>query len=323
MDDLDDELDLRYHRGGKPDVYYRVPIAAIEEADGFKYFERHAFNPKIGGDGARLNYVCQDSLQNKDRKANKKKKEADPEGGDDSATASKDLTPTYDCGGAIHVKFSIRREAINVVYKHNPVHRDVESRRSGDDVSAVPEANGLATPKVAKTLNGSAKKRKPSKKDHLIAIDNEFHNPDLNMSTSPEAPKSSASKKRKSNGTEPGPSKSSTKKGETAKASTVSTPVKSQEKAVPKQPSPPPRLARNKACIRCREKKIKCNEAKPACNQCKRGLWTCQYAVVGPKPRAKNGCINCKQRRRKCTEERPLCAYCLKVDDDCEYTEYA
>jgi hypothetical protein len=28
----------------------------------------------------------------------------------------------YGCGGAIHIKFSIKREAINVVYKHNPIH---------------------------------------------------------------------------------------------------------------------------------------------------------------------------------------------------------
>ena len=29
MDDLDDELDLRYHRGVKPDVYYRVPTSEV------------------------------------------------------------------------------------------------------------------------------------------------------------------------------------------------------------------------------------------------------------------------------------------------------
>ena len=62
----------------------RSIVAAVEEADGLKYSERHAFNPKTGDDGSRLNYVCQDSLQNKDRKANKKKKEADAENGDDS-----------------------------------------------------------------------------------------------------------------------------------------------------------------------------------------------------------------------------------------------
>ncbi|KAJ4395762.1 hypothetical protein N0V91_010613 [Didymella pomorum] len=193
-------------------------VAAIEEADGFKYSERHAFNPKTGGDGSRLNYVCQDSLQNKDRKSNKKKKEDDAENGDDSG---KDLSRTYDCEGAIHVRFSIKREAINVVYKHNPIHRNVESRRIGDDDSAVPEANGGATPKAGKTPHGSIKKRKRSKEDHDSAVDNEFHNPDLDTSISPEAPKSSARKQRKSNGTEAGPSKSSSKKGKTAKAGSL------------------------------------------------------------------------------------------------------
>ena len=176
--------------------------------------------------------------------------------------------------------------------------------------SAVPEVNGGATPKVAKTPNGSAMKRKRSKKDHNIAVDDEFDNPDLDMSTSPEAPKSSTREKRKSNGTEAGSSKSS-KKSKTAKAGTIPSPVKSKKKATPREPSPPPKLAKNMACIRCREKKIKCNEAKPQCNQCKRGLWTCQYEIVGP-----------KQRSRKCTEEKPYCAYRLKVDDECGYADY-
>jgi hypothetical protein len=189
--------------------------------------------------------------------------------------------------------------------------------------SAVPEANGGSMPKTAKTPNGSAKKRKRSKRDQQVAVDNEFRNPDLDMSTSPEASKSSARKKRQSNGTEAGSSGSSTEKSKTAKAGTIPSPVKSKKTAVPRESSPPPKLAKNKACIRCREKKIKCNEAKPACNQCKRGLWTCQYEVVGPKQRSKNGCINCKQRKRKCTEEKPYCAYCLKVDDDCEYADYS
>lgn len=108
----------------------RSIVAAIEDADGFKYSERHAYNPKIGGDGARLRYVCQDSLENRDRKANKKKKETDVENEDENNEHRHDRNPTYNCGGAIHVKFSIKREAINVVYKHNLIHRDVESRRS-------------------------------------------------------------------------------------------------------------------------------------------------------------------------------------------------
>ncbi|KAF2629373.1 hypothetical protein BU25DRAFT_420226 [Macroventuria anomochaeta] len=350
MDDLDDELDLRYHHGVNPDVYYRVPttevqylpdlqslngalryelernasslipsdivtefvfaaastvtipvtqqaslddlieprdyaqsiqveyalcrdydgkdrlkiqraisksiVAAIEEADRFKYSERYAYNPKTGGDGARLRFVCRDSLENRDRKANKKKKEADAEDDDETTKANKDLLPTYDCGGAIHIKFSIKREAINVVYKHSPIHRDVESRRNGD-----------------RTSNGTVKMRKRSKKDHHVLVDNEFHNPDLDMSTSPEAPKSSV-KKHKKNGTvasAASATKSSAKKSKDPKAATASSPVESRKKAAPGEPSPPPRLAKNKACILCREKKIKCNEAKPTRNQCKRG----------------------------------------------------
>jgi hypothetical protein len=138
--------------------------------------------------------------------------------------------------------------------------------------SAVPEANGGSMPKTAKTPNGSAKKRKRSKRDQQVAADNEFRNPDLDMSTSPETSKSSARKKRQSNGTEAGSPGSSTKKSKSAKAGTILSPVKSKKTAVPRESSPPPKLAKNKACIRCREKKIKCDEAKPACNQCKRGL---------------------------------------------------
>ncbi|KAH6625773.1 hypothetical protein C7974DRAFT_207173 [Boeremia exigua] len=410
MDDLDDDLDLRHHRGVKPDVYYRVPasesldgalrneldrnasslipsdvvtefvfaaastvtipvtqqtsldaliepqdyaqsiqveyalcreidgkerlviqraiaksiVAAIEETDGFKYSERHASNSKARGDGARFRYVCQDSLENKDRKANKKKKETDADKADEVVVA-KNLIPTHDCGGAIHVKFSIKRDAIHVVYKHNPLHRDVESRRNGNSDSANPEANGESTPQSAKISNGTTKKRKRSKTDHPVAADTDFHDPNLDMSTSPEAPRTSVKKKRGKGSTTSatGAIKSSTKRTKASKAASASSPVKSRRKAAPTELTPPQRLARNKACIRCREKKIKCNEAKPNCNQCKRGLWTCQYEVEGPKRRSKNGCLNCKQRRRKCTEEKPSCAYCLKVDDDCEYAEYS
>ncbi|KAF1357673.1 hypothetical protein EJ07DRAFT_127733 [Lizonia empirigonia] len=414
MDDLDDELDLRYHRGVKPDVYYRCPnteartlssqsagtlaktsstypipsdiatefvfavtstitipvtlqsnldaliepqnfpqsiqveyalcrdndskdrlkiqraisksiVAAIEEAEGFKYSERRAYNPKTGGDGASFSYVCQDSLENKDRKANKRKKEETPEDNTESTKLNHHLIPTYDCGGAIHIKFSIKREAINVVYKHNPIHRDVESRQINSDRGG-PAANGVSTSQAAKTLNGATQKRKRKKKDHHVTVDSGFDDPDLHMSTSPEASKSSIKKKRKKNGTVASPevsTKPSAKKNNKTKATAASSPVKSRKQALARAPSPPPRLAKNQACIRCREKKIKCNEATPACNQCKRGLWTCEYAVVGPKQRSKTGCLNCKQRRRKCTEEKPSCAHCLKIDQDCDYAEYS
>jgi hypothetical protein len=124
-------------------MQHRSIIEAIQETDGFKYSERSAQN-KEGGDGARLKYVCQDSLQNRDRKSSMKK-EKSQESEDSEAEVNEQgptASPTYDCGGAIHVKFSLKREAINVVYKHNPIHttsqngdRYVSSRQGSCSIS--------------------------------------------------------------------------------------------------------------------------------------------------------------------------------------------
>jgi hypothetical protein len=108
----------------------RSIIEAISAIDGFKYIERNADN-KEGGDGARFKYICQDSLQNRGRKSNmKKEKPQESDDGDDIAKRQgPSVLPTFDCGGAIHVKFSLKREAINVVYKHNLIHtRQSEDR---------------------------------------------------------------------------------------------------------------------------------------------------------------------------------------------------
>jgi hypothetical protein len=143
------------------------------------------------------------------------------------------------------------------------------------------------------------------------------------MSTSPEAPKTLAKTKRKDNATLPSSDssrKSGTKKTKTSK-DTLS--PSAQNKAQIRDTSPPLVPVKGKACIWCREKKIKCNKAKPTCNQCRRGLWTCQYELLGVKKRSKNSCVNCKTRKRKCTEERPSCAHCLRLDDDCEYADYS
>lgn len=79
---------------------------------------------KEGGDGTRLKYVCQDSLQHRNRKSHKKKeKKRDSKDSEDQPNnGGNPSVVAYDCGGAIHIKFSIKREAINVVYKHNPIH---------------------------------------------------------------------------------------------------------------------------------------------------------------------------------------------------------
>jgi hypothetical protein len=93
--------------------------------------ERSSEN-KEGTDGARLKYVCQDSVQHKTKLSRKRKekrqdseeREVHPNNGGDPAIIG------YACGGAVHVKFSTKREAIHVVYKHNSIHgRPVDDDR--------------------------------------------------------------------------------------------------------------------------------------------------------------------------------------------------
>jgi hypothetical protein len=67
--------------------------------------------------------VCQDSVQKRNRKSNtKKEKEENSEDSEDAKDPEHAGPVKYDCGGAIHTKFSTKRKAINVVYKHNPFH---------------------------------------------------------------------------------------------------------------------------------------------------------------------------------------------------------
>ncbi|CAI9626101.1 unnamed protein product [Alternaria burnsii] len=404
MDDLEDELDLRFHKGLDPDVYYRCPtseslegalrneldknaasfiptdvvtefifatastitipvtqqlnlnaliqpadhiqsiaaeyalcrdidgkdrlkvqraiarsiIKAIQDTDGFKYSERSAQN-REGGDGARFRYVCQDSFQNRDRKSNTKKgKSLDSDDGEPEFEKQGPVVlPTYDCGGAIHIKFSLKRDAVNVVYKHNPIHT---TREADNGLPALMVTdNGVAATADA-TEEKQPRKRKRSKKDETEA-QSEFRDPDLDMSTFPEGPNPSAKRKSKKGSAVASSTTSRKTSTEKTKARLPASPTGSRKKAPVFEESPPPTHIRGKACIRCREKKIKCNESKPTCNQCRRGLWTCQYEVITSKKRSKNGCLNCKQRRRKCTEMRPSCAHCLRLDDVCEYAD--
>lgn len=78
----------------------------------------------------RFKFVCRDSAQNRHRVNNKKKVESPDrmESEDEGKKEGQRSLPTYACGGAIHIKFSIKREAINIVYKHNPIHSKPSTR---------------------------------------------------------------------------------------------------------------------------------------------------------------------------------------------------
>jgi hypothetical protein len=109
-------------------MQHRSIVEAIQDTDEFMYSERSAQN-REGGGGARFEYICRDSLQNKDHKSNVKKEKSHDSDDGEAGVKKQEPTvkPTYDCGGAIHIKFSLKRDALNAVYKHNSIHTTREN----------------------------------------------------------------------------------------------------------------------------------------------------------------------------------------------------
>ena len=96
-------------------------VGAIEVLDGFKYSFNNVWSSK-DDDGQRFSYICQDSMQNKDRNANGSL----PPKGQSEPVARK---ATYDCRGTISVKFSLTRGSLEVHYRHYAIHPSVASRK--------------------------------------------------------------------------------------------------------------------------------------------------------------------------------------------------
>ncbi|RMY65613.1 hypothetical protein D0863_08991 [Hortaea werneckii] len=103
----------------------RAIVQAIEASDGFKYSFNNAWAAKDDR-GLRFSYICQDSMQNKDRHANGFTKTQKHLKGEGERGPRK---PTYDCKGSISVKFSQVRRTVDIYYRHNAVHASVAERK--------------------------------------------------------------------------------------------------------------------------------------------------------------------------------------------------
>ncbi|KAF2768184.1 hypothetical protein EJ03DRAFT_328549 [Teratosphaeria nubilosa] len=104
----------------------RAFVQAIEATDGFKYSFNNAWAAK-DEEGLRFSYICQDSMQNKDRHANGFHKTTKHLKGEGERGPRK---PTYDCKGSISVKFSQARRCVEVYYRHYAIHSSVAERRA-------------------------------------------------------------------------------------------------------------------------------------------------------------------------------------------------
>ena len=104
----------------------RAIVAAIEGTDGFKYNFNNAWAAKDES-GQRFSYICQDSMQNKDRHANGFTRTQKHLKGEGERGARK---PTYDCKGSVSVKCSLHRKCIDVYYRHYAIHPTLEERKT-------------------------------------------------------------------------------------------------------------------------------------------------------------------------------------------------
>ncbi|KAK0940989.1 hypothetical protein LTR29_007406 [Friedmanniomyces endolithicus] len=106
----------------------RAIVQALEATDGFKYSFNNAWAAKDEG-GLRFSYICQDSMQNKDRHANgftKTQKHLKTPGKGERGPRK----PTYDCKGSVSVKFSYARRRVDVYYRHYAIHSAVADRKA-------------------------------------------------------------------------------------------------------------------------------------------------------------------------------------------------
>lgn len=120
----------------------RAIVQAIEAMDGFKYSFNNAWAAKDDG-GLRYSYICQDSMQNKDRHANGFTKTQKHLKGEGERGPRK---PTYDCKGSISVKFSAVRKTVDIYYRHNAIHSSVADRK--------PRPRAMSRPKERPSTDG-------------------------------------------------------------------------------------------------------------------------------------------------------------------------
>ena len=146
--------DIEADRVAKQKAVARAIVNAVQEVDGYKYANARQ-HPLKEEEGVRIAFTCNDSQQNKDRAANTKEGRASEaanqgseeiEGGEEGKRKRpKSRLPTYDCKGAVNVKFSTKSQVLEVKYRHLMVHRETAWRSRGKQIVSKQDAETLKT----------------------------------------------------------------------------------------------------------------------------------------------------------------------------------
>ncbi|KAI9698080.1 MAG: hypothetical protein M1820_007588 [Bogoriella megaspora] len=309
------QFDTDADRQAKQRAIARTIIKTVQGIDGYKYSSVRASFTK-DDQGCRMVYVCNDSQQNKDRAANKTERaKENGEGGDENGEREGDekksrkgaRLPTYDCKGAINVKFSIRNQTMEVTYRHMMLHREtawkaqggVKPKRSRKE-KAEPTDGSTESPKVKKApagevdpVTGKRKRARPSKgkTENLQAADNGT------VQTNGQQ----ASPGDQTSSTSVNPSADVTNLDTLASLLRADIDTMNQEAA-----------------------QAAAAAALEASNTAMDGTAAGQSLVQdGRQIRKRRGCLVCYKRKVKCNQERPICGACRASGRECAWVDSA
>ncbi|EON69455.1 hypothetical protein W97_08715 [Coniosporium apollinis CBS 100218] len=115
---LNDAMDTKWNRT-KQRAIARAVVDAAQRVDGYRYTFRNDWNSKESPGAWRFSFICNDSLSNKDRVANRK-----PHA---STVGKRGAKAVYDCRGGLIVKFSAPKKSLAFTYKHLPIHKKYDA----------------------------------------------------------------------------------------------------------------------------------------------------------------------------------------------------
>ncbi|KAF9735001.1 C6 finger domain-containing protein [Paraphaeosphaeria minitans] len=257
-------------------------VDAIQRCDGYRYSFHNCWESRED-DSYRFSYYCNDSLLNKDRAAN----------GKGAKLGKRATKPVYDCKGVLSIKFSATKQALDVFYKHVPIHKTYEER---------------APPP-----------RKDSRRRKFL----EEHDPDtLKNLTSrlkpprPDLPLESAQKAKKKRRTDD--QKSSTSLESDLRAQSLRSllelirPDPAPEHSPPAPPPPPPPTVLQQRPVP--------PPPPPPLQSVQQPTQVQHQPQPATRKRPRNSCDVCKVKKTKCDGTRPVCQTCIEKKRQCFYT---
>ncbi|KAF2632801.1 hypothetical protein BU25DRAFT_83101 [Macroventuria anomochaeta] len=248
-------------------------VDAIQRIDGYRYSFHNCWNSRED-DSFRFSYYCNDSLLNKDRAAN----------GKGAKLGKRATKPVYDCKGVLSIKFSATKEALDVFYKHVPVHKTYEER--------------------APPPRKDSKRRKFLEENDPEALARIVNRPKDDSAE----PTPRLKKKKPSRPEPPRPSNTSLESDLRAQSlQSLLLLIRDDASAPPELPPPPEPESAIQQPVTVLQSPIQ-----PPQNQ---------LAQQQQRKRPRNSCDVCKAKKTKCDGVRPICQTCVDKKRQCFYSE--